>query len=130
MEVTVKQRLVQYLKYKHIGQNKFEAMAGIGNGYIANLTKNPGAGILTKIFSVSPDLNRDWLLTGNGKMLNDTPTNYIGKGDNNSQSVNINDVQDDISKEIINDLRLQLQEKDRQLAEKDKQIYQLIAKIK
>lgn len=130
MEKTVKERLVDYLIYKHIGQNRFEAIAGIGRGYISNLKKNPGAEVLTKIFAVAPDLNKEWLLSGEGKMLNESPTNFIGTGDNNNQSVHINGGQDDLSKEIINDLRLQLQEKDRQLAEKDKQISQLIAKIK
>lgn len=34
MELTVKQRLVRYLAEKGIGQNKFERLAGISNGYI------------------------------------------------------------------------------------------------
>ena len=72
MEKTVKQRLVEYLKFKRIGQNKFESMACISNGYISNLKSAPGAIILTKILNAAPDLNRTWLLTGDGNMLNDT----------------------------------------------------------
>lgn len=71
MEQTVKQRLVAYLKYKKLGQNKFEALAGLSNGYIANLKSTPGAEKLTRIFYASPDLNREWLLTGKGEMLNE-----------------------------------------------------------
>lgn len=130
MEKSVKQRIDTFIKSSGLSQAKFERSIGVSNGYLNNLKKSPSAEVIQKILSVYPSLDHQWLLSGEGKMLNDTPTNYIGKGDNNSQSVNINDVQDDISKEIINDLRLQLQEKDRQLAEKDKQIYQLIAKIK
>lgn len=69
MEDTVKQRLVKYLKYKGIGQNKFEKSAGISNGYISNLKSTPGAGILTKILNSAPDLSQQWLLTGEGPML-------------------------------------------------------------
>ena len=41
----------------------------MSNGYISNLKSTPGAGALTKIFSISPDLNKEWLLTGEGNML-------------------------------------------------------------
>lgn len=73
MQGTVKERLIQYLKYKKIGQNKFEGLAGISNGYISNLKSTPGAAHLTKILAVSPDLNEKWLLTGEGSMLKAEP---------------------------------------------------------
>lgn len=69
MEVTVKERLIQYLKNKGIGRNKFEKAAGISVGYISNLKSSPGADILVKILNAAPDLNRRWLLTGEGDML-------------------------------------------------------------
>lgn len=69
METTVKQRLVMYLKYKRIGQNRFEDMAGISHGYISNLKNSPGLTKLESILNAAPDLNRVWLLTGEGDML-------------------------------------------------------------
>lgn len=69
MENSVKQRLVSYLKEKKMGQNRFESLAGISNGYISNLKKSPGSEVLTKILNAAPDLNRTWLLTGEGPML-------------------------------------------------------------
>lgn len=69
MEQTVKERLVNYLRYKKIGYNKFEAQAGISAGYIANLKSSPGANILVKILTAAKDLNETWLLTGEGDML-------------------------------------------------------------
>lgn len=69
MENSVKQRLVSYLKEKKIGQNRFESLAGISNGYISNLKKSPGSEVLTKILNAAPDLDRTWLLTGEGSML-------------------------------------------------------------
>lgn len=70
-ESTIKQRLVLYLKYRGIGQNKFERLAGLSNGYISNLKSSPSPEKLTMIFKVSDDLNRDWLLYGEGNMLKD-----------------------------------------------------------
>ena len=69
MGQSVKERLVLYLKHKRIGQNKFEAMAGISNGYINNLKNCPSENLLKKILLTAPDLNRVWLLTGEGDMI-------------------------------------------------------------
>ena len=70
-ENTIKQRLVLYLKHRGVGQNKFERLAGLSNGYISNLKSSPSPEKLTMIFKVSDDLNRDWLLYGEGDMLKD-----------------------------------------------------------
>lgn len=69
MEKTVKQRLIEYLRYKGIGQNRFEKSAGISTGYIANIRHAPGTSHLLKILNAAPDLNKVWLLTGEGDML-------------------------------------------------------------
>ena len=69
MEKSVRDRLVIYLKYKGIGQNLFESQAGISRGYISHLKYSPGAEQLMKILNAAPDLNRVWLLTGEGSML-------------------------------------------------------------
>ena len=69
METTVKERLIRYLKYKNLGQTKFEKMAGLSRGYITNLRKEPAASKLLNILNAAPDLNQQWLLTGTGDML-------------------------------------------------------------
>ncbi len=78
MENTVKQRLIDYLAFKKIGQNRFEKMAGVSNGYIHNLKNAPKTPILTKILQAAPDLNRVWLLTGDGEMLTTSPASIPG----------------------------------------------------
>ena len=69
METTVKQRIIEFIKFKKLGQNKFEKMCGLSNGYIFNLKNSPSNEKLTKIFNAFPELSRTWLLTGEGEML-------------------------------------------------------------
>lgn len=69
MEQTVKQRLVEYLQLKKIGQNKFEREAGLSTGYINKLRNEPSRLKLRGILNAAPDLNEQWLLTGEGDML-------------------------------------------------------------
>ena len=57
------------MKYKGISQKKFEIAANLSNGYINSLRKSPSAAKLQNIIGAFPDLNRDWLLTGEGEML-------------------------------------------------------------
>ena len=69
MEKTVRQRLIEYLEYKGIGRNKFEAMAGLSMGYITKLKNAPRPEKLVSILHAAPDLNKVWLLTGEGEMI-------------------------------------------------------------
>jgi len=74
MEETVKDRILAYMKAKSLSQNRFEEAIGMSHGYINNLKSSPTARVLQKIFSTFPNLNQSWLLTGEGQMLNDAPT--------------------------------------------------------
>ena len=77
METTVKQRLIRYLKYKGIGQTKFEEMAGLSRGYITNLKKEPSASKLLNILNAATDLSQRWLLSGEGEMLSTDVTPLV-----------------------------------------------------
>lgn len=69
METTVKERLVTYLKHKKLGQNKFEKQAGLSVGHISKIKIAPRPMVLDKILAAAPDLNKVWLLTGEGEMI-------------------------------------------------------------
>jgi hypothetical protein len=69
MEETVKDRLTKFRQYKNIGQGKFEKLSGLSNGYLTQLRKAPGSEKLQRILCAFPELNRTWLLTGEGDML-------------------------------------------------------------
>ena len=80
MEMTVKERLILFIKSKGLSQKKFEEAVGLSNGYVNNISKGIGADKLQNILCVFPDLNQQWLLTGEGDMLNKG-------GDPNAKSV-------------------------------------------
>lgn len=69
MENTVKERLIRFMKYKSIGQSKFEKLVGLSNGYINQLRNSPSPQKIQMIIEKFPELNQSWLLTGEGEML-------------------------------------------------------------
>ena len=70
MKETVKERIMMYLKYKDISKTAFEKSTGLSKGYMTQLRNCPKADKLSRILEIYPDLNRNWLLTGDGCMLN------------------------------------------------------------
>ena len=71
MQETVKERLMQYIKFKKLSQKRFEEAVGLSNGYLNSLRKSPTATKLQSIIDAFPDLDEKWLLTGIGNMLKD-----------------------------------------------------------
>jgi phage repressor protein C with HTH and peptisase S24 domain len=71
METSVKQRLMEFMSHINISQRRFEEATGLSNGYINNLRHAPSPTKLQKIFNTYPELNRTWVLTGEGSMIND-----------------------------------------------------------
>ena len=71
----LKGRLIEFARTRYnMGQNKFEDMCGINKGTISSIkTQGPTASILTKIFDKCPELNMNWLFSGEGNMLNGNP---------------------------------------------------------
>lgn len=65
----MKERLMEFIKEKDISNRKFLLKCGLSETYISTLTGNPSGDTLKKIESAYPELNTDWLLTGEGEML-------------------------------------------------------------
>lgn len=74
--MSIKERVILFINYLEIGQTAFEKHVGLSNGYINNIKKAFGVEKLEKILCKYPELNKDWLLTGEGEMLN-TPKETI-----------------------------------------------------
>ena len=72
-ESSVKQRLQEFLKSKRISQLEFTRALGVSPTYVGAMRKGMPASKLKRIGELYPELNREWLLYGEGEMLN-TPS--------------------------------------------------------
>lgn len=87
---TVKDRIITYIKYTGISQKKFEETVGISNGYVNNVKASPSSTVLQKIFGAYPELNKDWLLTGEGPMLTSDLSGSVHQHSSGDNSPNVN----------------------------------------
>ena len=70
----VKTRLSAFYKEIGITKREFERRCGFSNGYLDKLKDCPSSDKLEIIYLQFPQLNKIWLLTGEGEMLvSDTP---------------------------------------------------------
>lgn len=74
MEGTIKERLISFLNYLGIGQNKFETNVGWPTSSISKMNNNISSKKISDIRKVYPNFNIDWLLTGDGSMILPVPT--------------------------------------------------------
>lgn len=66
---TFKERLIRLLKAKHITQTEFTRRLGVTSTYIGAMRKGMPKERLKQVYQMFPDLNRDWLLYGEGEMF-------------------------------------------------------------
>lgn len=64
-----KERLLQFLRYKKLGQQKFEISIGMSNGWANKVGDSIRENTLQKIKEIYPELNIAWLKSGVGEML-------------------------------------------------------------
>ena len=65
----IKDRIIEFIRYEKISKRGFAASIGKSNSYVNNIVSTISADVIQKIQSEYPNLNIDWLLTGNGKMI-------------------------------------------------------------
>ncbi|QHN64598.1 hypothetical protein [Bergeyella cardium] len=80
----MKERLIKFLEYLKIGQNKFAQNVGLSPSFINNLGDGINLKSLQKILKVYPQLNERWLLTGEGDMIRELTQIAKGNGSINS----------------------------------------------
>lgn len=67
--MTFKDRLIEFLKHIGIGQTNFESITGLGRASISKIKDGMSSPNLAKIAKAYPELNINWLITGEGEML-------------------------------------------------------------
>ena len=55
----VKERLIEFIKYKGLSLSKFEKYVGLSNGYVYNISKGIGSDKLQRILAKFPELRFD-----------------------------------------------------------------------
>lgn len=90
-DVTTKERLKEFVQALNLGQNAFEKEVGIANGYLASKSKTITSDTIEKVINKYPNLNIEWLMTGNGNMLKE---NGISSNKTINKKLNRNRYQD------------------------------------
>ncbi|MDR0680958.1 MAG: helix-turn-helix domain containing protein, partial [Dysgonamonadaceae bacterium] len=67
--MTVKERLIQYIKFKGITQSNFCKSIGVSVAFITSMRVSMQPDKIKSISLKYPELNIHWLLTGNGEMF-------------------------------------------------------------
>lgn len=86
----VNDRIRHFLKTKRITVQTFEASIKRTNGYLSH-TKSPTANVIKTIAETYPEINLDWLITGNGAMLRSD------EGDRDAHTRNLIPFYDDVA---------------------------------
>lgn len=82
--MTTKDRALRFITYKGLSIKKFEEMCGLSNGYLNSMKSGFGNGKLAQVLTAFPELNRDWLVYGEGDMLK-SDVSQSAKSDNTIQ---------------------------------------------
>ena len=69
--MTTKDRTLRFIAYKGLSIKKFEEMCGLSNGYLNSMKSGYGNSKLIQVLETFPELNRDWLVYGEGEMIKD-----------------------------------------------------------
>lgn len=67
--MNTQERIYAFCKHKGISIRQFEILSNLSNGYVSSMRKGLGVGKLENVLNAFPDLNREWLLYGEGEMI-------------------------------------------------------------
>lgn len=130
--MTTKDRTLRFITSKGLSVKKFEEMCGLSNGYINSMKSGFGSTKLPQVLAAFPELNRDWLVYGEGEMLksnieqSSNGDNTIQVSGNNVDMRNINQ-----SKSSHDDVRRikELEDRIEELLEDKKRLQGVIDKL-
>ncbi len=80
MESTVKERLEFFLKSKKISKTNFGKAIGVSNSFVSSIRKSIAPDKIQSIADNWPELNIEWLMTGEGQMLKPQSANSVSVG--------------------------------------------------
>lgn len=135
----IQKRLNEFLNVQAISSmSEFERICQLGQGSGSKITANSYPNTFQRISSAFPELNIDWLKTGNGEMLKEkvqTVNNHVGQNvygaNGNGNNVRVN-CQSELSTliDIVNTHNVAMERMQTLLDASQKQIDELISIIK
>jgi phage repressor protein C with HTH and peptisase S24 domain len=115
--MNVKERIKKFIEHKGLPVSKFEEQCELSNGYISAMRKGFGADKLNNVLNVFPELNREWLLYGEGEMLkvpatvtmyNPTAEERQEAGDGIDMSIYPAEVVEEIKAEVVEEIEKEM----------------------
>lgn len=67
--MTVKERIKEFVKFKKISMREFCRKVGVSSTYVSSMRTSVQPDKLLRIAQAYPELNTDWLMTGEGDMV-------------------------------------------------------------
>ena len=134
MDNLLKNRLLEFIAFKKINNSDFEKICGLSNGFVYNCSPKTRMLSLNRISAKFPELNIDWLRTGEGEMLNKNVQYLIADSEFHHSPVQqgINNINNDFVAgllETINKKDEQINKKDEQIKKRDEQIDRLLSML-
>lgn len=127
---TLQDRLKRFITLLDLSVNSFENQCGMAQGTVNKMTDNSRQRTLEKIHKNYPQLNMNWLKTGEGEMLNPTPKIDIDLTMQGHSQMAFRDISNgDKERSQIAILQERIKALEIQLAEKDERIAELTAAI-
>lgn len=111
MDTTIKDMAIEFIKFKGITMKTFEQKCGLSSGYVTSMRKGFGPDKLSNVLTAFPELNRDWLLYGEGEMLKSSAQQVLSGSHNtqiadNNNQVNLPNTLDKAINEIAEQRKL------------------------
>lgn len=123
---SVKERTIKFIKHKGIKMKTFEERCGLSTGYVTSMRSGFGSEKLKNVLSAFPELNRDWLLYGEGEMLNEVSqeagsaaivNNQVGNGNQFTGTATVDRFLDELAaqRELTKEAQQQLTKSQEQM---------------
>jgi transcriptional regulator with XRE-family HTH domain len=94
----IKERLIQFLEYKHISKTEFGKIIGVSTAFVTSIRKSIQPDKIESIALNFPELNIEWLTRGIGNMINSNESQSLKETQSENNLVISREVFDTISK--------------------------------
>lgn len=113
----LRDRLQAFARSKGLSDRAFEISCGLSNGFMSKASENTRRTSLDRVSMAFPELNVDWILTGEGTMLRaDGAAAPIPAQSNGNNSPNVVQRYNTVDSQTVSRLFDIIEEKDRQIA--------------